>query len=263
MSINSPVLDGCKIVMPFRFSLSNWLNQKGVRFSKRSQFWGLVIVFLVLAGLFSLWSFSPLARLKDPEVLRSLLDRGQDQAALPLLLIIAYLLGGVLLFPTTVLNVAGVLLLGPWQGFQYACLGNLASAAFNYSLVRFLGSKIVGDISGQRMINWSKRLSRNELLSMILIRNLPLSFGLVSMWAAVSKFSLWNYFLGTLLGMLPGLILVCFLAQGIRQMIYTPDLKLLLMILAAGLILYLAFRKLRRHLQRRAEIELKQTGPKK
>ncbi|MGM0425401.1 MAG: TVP38/TMEM64 family protein [Thermodesulfobacteriota bacterium] len=218
---------------------------------------------LFLLGLFLLWSFSPLASLRDPEVLRTQLDRIQDHKALPLILTITYILGGVFLFPMSVINMAGVLLLGPWQGFQYAYLGNLASAAFNYFLVRFLGPKMLGDISEQRVISWSKKLAKNELLSMILIRNLPLSFGLVSMWAAISKFSLRDYFLGTMLGMLPGLIAVCFLAQGVRQVIYAPDLKLLLLILAVGLILLLAGRTLRRHLQRKAEIELKQIEKKK
>lgn len=224
---------------------------------------GLGVILILLLGLFLLWNYSPLASFKDPEFLRSQLDQLQNQAALPLILISAYVVGGVFLFPMTVLNMAGVLLLGPWQGFQYAYLGNLTSAAINYLLVRFLGPKMLGDISELRIIKWSKRFSKYELLNMILIRNLPLSFGLVSMWAAVSKFSLRNYLLGTMLGMLPGLILVCFLAQGVRRFIYAPDIKLLLLILIVGLVLVLAVRKLKRHLQRKAEIELNQLEDKK
>lgn len=248
--------------MLLRSRLSNWFLKTGIQPPNKKLLRGLAIVFLVLLGLLLLWIFTPMASWKDPQMLRAELEKVQDHAAWPLIFAAAYLLGGLVMFPVTVLNMTGVLLLGPWQGFQYAWLGNMGSAALNYFLIRFLGARMLGDLSEQKLISWSRRFAKNELLSMILIRNLPVSFGLVSMFAAVSRFSVRDYFLGTMLGMLPGLILVCFLAEGLRQFILAPDLKLLLLILAAGLTFFLVGRMLKRHLQRRAESAIQSSKQK-
>lgn len=235
--------------------MSNRLSPKEFWPKNRSRIISLILALILLLGLFYLWQYSPLASWSDPELLREKLSKIKDHQVLPLVLIALYLSAGIFLFPISVLNIAGVLLLGPWKGFQYAYLGNLSSALFSYLLFYFLGRKALRNLSGQKIMGWRKKLAQKGLLSMLILRNFPLSFGLVSMIAAASNFSFKEYTLGTMLGMLPSLILICFLTEGVRQAVYPPNPKWLALALLGCIMVFAACRQIRNYLQSKLELD--------
>src|SRR5262249_57296527 len=79
----------------------------------------------------------------------------KDYPAAFYLVVAAYLLGNLFLFPVTVLNVATVLTFGPIQGNLYGLVGWLASAAMGYGVGRGIGQEIVNRVARF----WGRRVS--------------------------------------------------------------------------------------------------------
>jgi phospholipase D1/2 len=84
---------------------------------------GAVIVALMLA-----WRFTPLASLARPDTIRQWFAAIAQAPAAPLLVIAAFVGGGLMVFPVLVLIAATAAAFGPWLGFAYAFAGGLASA---------------------------------------------------------------------------------------------------------------------------------------
>lgn len=190
---------------------------------------GMTAVFcslLLLLGLAMLWRWSPLAEYLNVESIRWIISELKSTVYLPLILLLAYLIAGMTMFPMTVLNTAAVLVVGPWKGFEYAYLGNLASALFTFLVVRYAGRERLQRISGPKLLGLSRRAANKGLLSIIILRNLPIGFTTASMAAAVSHVSFRDYLLGSMLGMLPAILLICLLAGSIYNFLLQPKLGL-------------------------------------
>ena len=121
----------------------------------------------------------------------------------------AYVLGGLLLVPVTLLIGATVLVFGPIEGALYAMGGALASAASTYAIGRALGRDLVRRLAGRGLNALSRRLAKQGLLAMALVRLLPLApFSVVNAVAGASHIGWRDFLLGTLLGMAPGIVVI-------------------------------------------------------
>jgi uncharacterized membrane protein YdjX (TVP38/TMEM64 family) len=224
---------------------------------KQYRILSVAAVGLALAGFTVLWHWSPLAGYADVGRLVRVLREVETHPALPFLFIGAYIGAGLTMFPMTVLNTAVVLICGPWHGLEYAYIGNFASALVTFWVVRFFGRGPLHSVSGGRILQLSEGLARRGVLSVILMRNIPVSFALISAAAAVSHIRFRDYLLGTAMGMLPGILVVCFLAGGIKEMIYRPRWEYIGLLFGAGLVLLYLWKRfidgLRRELRREGE----------
>lgn len=121
----------------------------------------------------------------------------------------AFVLGGLLLVPVTLLIGVAVLVFGPIEGALYAIVGALASAASTYALGRVLGRDVVRRLAGRGLNALSRRLAKTGLLAMTLVRLLPLApFSIVNAVAGASHIGWRDFLLGTLLGMVPGIVVI-------------------------------------------------------
>src|SRR5262245_61768852 len=156
---------------------------------------GLVVLLLLLT-LPALWSWTPL---NDRINLATIIEWQQsikDYPAAFYLVVAAYLLGSLFLFPVTVLNVATVLTFGPIQGNLYGLVGWLASAAMGYGVGRGIGQEIVNKVArfwGRRVL---EPADRHGFLTVLTVRVFP-----------VGPFTLVNFLIGSansLLGFFSG-----------------------------------------------------------
>ncbi|TVM18295.1 hypothetical protein DPQ33_05955 [Oceanidesulfovibrio indonesiensis] len=164
------------------------------------------MILLVIAGVV-VWKFSGLGDDISAESLAGLGGELHDKVwALPVLIGI-YSIGGVLMAPITVLIVATALIFSPFLAAVYSMAGCLANAAVTYGLGLMLGSRFVRKLAGKRINELSRRLAHSGVLTVALVRNLPIApFSVVNMVAGASHIRFWDYLLGTFLGMLPGVI---------------------------------------------------------
>ncbi|MGA9827133.1 MAG: VTT domain-containing protein [Rhodanobacteraceae bacterium] len=163
---------------------------------------------LVLCTLLGLWLLTPLRDWVDIDRLVGLAERFGSTPLVPLVLFGAFVAGGLIAFPVNVLIAVTIILCGPLPGALYALIGSLLSAQVLYEVGRWFGRGALRRFSGQRLESLRRRLARRGLLAIVIVRLLPIApYSVVNLVSGVAHIDRRVYALGTLLGMLPGIVL--------------------------------------------------------
>jgi uncharacterized membrane protein YdjX (TVP38/TMEM64 family) len=143
----------------------------------------------------------------------------------PLLVISAFIFGGMIAFPVTLMVMATVLVFGPWWGIIYALTGSGLSALAVFGAGRLLGRDVVRRFAGSLLNRLSQKLSDSGLAAVITVRIVPVApFSVVNLVAGVSEIRLKDFAIGTFVGMLPGVTAITLLADRISESIRDPGL---------------------------------------
>jgi uncharacterized membrane protein YdjX (TVP38/TMEM64 family) len=190
---------------------------------------GLLIVLLVL-----IWRFTPLAAMTHPAAIREWFTGFADSPSAPAIVLGVFIVAGLLVFPVTVLIAATAATFGPWLGFVYAAAGALASAVVAYGVGALAGRQTLEDVMGPRLNRVRRTITRRGVFAIAAIRMVPIApFTLVNLVAGASKIPLFDYVLGTVIGMLPGLIVISLLGSQIVNILAEPTPANLLLLLLA------------------------------
>jgi phosphatidylserine/phosphatidylglycerophosphate/cardiolipin synthase-like enzyme/uncharacterized membrane protein YdjX (TVP38/TMEM64 family) len=187
----------------------------------------LLKVGLLIAGVLAmaaLWRWTPLGAWLD---IASVQDAGEwirRQPLSPLLVAAGYILGGLIAFPVTLMVVATVLVFGPWWGLAYALIGAELSALLLFWAGRRLGRDTVRRFAGSLLNRVSQRLSEAGVATVVTFRIVPVApFSVINLIAGVSEIHWRDFALGTLVGMMPGVLTIVFLADRIVASLRTPS----------------------------------------
>jgi len=192
------------------------------------RFAALVAMTLLLIALALAWRYTPIREHLNLSALIGLAQHLRDLPATPLLVILAYVVGGLLMVPVTLLIAATGIVFGFMPGALYALAGALASAGAGYALGALLGREVVRRLLGARVNRLSRRVARRGILAMIVLRSLPLApYGVVNVVSGASHIRLRDYLLGTTLGMLPGIVLTTAFAHNLVMAIRRPGAETL------------------------------------
>lgn len=190
---------------------------------------GLIIVVLMLA-----WRFSPLATLADPDTVRDRLAEIADTPGAPAIVLAIFVIGGLLVFPVTLLIAATAATFGPWLGFAYAAAGAIASAIVTYEAGVVVGRRALEDVLGPRLNRIRRSIARRGVLAIAVVRLVPIApYTLVNLAAGASKIPRADYLIGTILGLMPGLIAISALGHQIFSIITEPTLANVILFLLA------------------------------
>ncbi len=108
--------------------------------------------------------------------------------------------------PVMILIAVTILAFGPWWGFWYALFGMTASAMLTFWIGRLLGRRVVDYLPGSRVHRISRALAAKGVLTVVTLRILPLApFSILNAMAGASHIRTRDFFMGTVLGELPGL----------------------------------------------------------
>ncbi len=187
----------------------------------------LKIVLLVAGALAlgALWRWTPAGEWLDMQSAKAAGQWIREQPFRPALVLVAYVLGGMVAFPVTLMVVATVVLFGPWWGALYVLAGSQASAITVFWVGRWLGRDAVRRFAGNLFNRLSRKLSASGLMAVITFRIVPVApFSVINLIAGVSGIHPRDYLLGTLVGMLPGMIATVILADRLAVSLSQPDL---------------------------------------
>lgn len=212
---------------------------------------GLVLLALALIALALAWRYTPLREWLNPEALVATAQVLESLPFTPLLVIGAYVVGGLLMVPVMLLIAVTGIVFGWWPGAPYALAGTLCAAAAGYGVGAALGRDIVRRLLGARLNRLSRRVARRGTLAMIVIRLLPLApFGVINLACGASHIRLRDYLLGTLIGTTPGILLTTAFAHNLILAVRDPSQQTLGILLIVVLLLAGFAIALRRLLQR-------------
>ncbi|PWK35017.1 VTT domain-containing protein [Cupriavidus plantarum] len=218
----------------------------------------LVLLLVVLAGLAFAWRYTPLREWADFRAVLALVQRVDDMPLAPLAMMAAYVIGGLVLMPVTVLIVVTVVVFGPLYGGALALCGTVLSAATGYGIGRMLGRNAVRRFGGNRLNRLSQQVGEHGILAMVVMRLVPVApFTLVNLVVGASRIRLRDCLLGTMIGMTPGILISASLVDRIAAAARNPGpltfaLVLAVLLLPASVLLLLRRRKRRREAHARA-----------
>jgi len=211
--------------------------------------WGLVLA--ALFGLAALWRLTPLPTLLSVERMAALGRALRQHPAAPLLVLVAYLAGGLALFPITLMLTATALVFDPGRGLAYGLGGALASAALTYGLGRLVGRFRPSWLSGPRVSRVRAQLKRRGMVAVIAARLLPVgNFSIINMVAGALGIRFRDFMLGNVVGLLPGILGLTIFADRLGRVLRHPGPRNIATLVALAAAIVGAVWWLRRRLAR-------------
>ena len=160
-----------------------------------------------------------------------------------MLVLAVFVVGGAVAFPVTILILATGAVFGPWLGLFYSATGAVASALAMYFVGSRFGQEALGRLLGRRWKHMLDRVRYRGLLTVVALRALPVApFTLVNLAAGASAIRLADFILGTLIGMVPGLVAMAVLGDRLTSLLAHPSVgNVALLVLCVALWVGLSF----------------------
>ncbi len=186
----------------------------------------IILTIVVVLGLAALWRWTPLSDWLNIYTVTASAEWLKRHPFSPLLVPLAYVVFGLVSFPVTLMIMATIIVYGPWWGGWYALLGTTLSAMVMFLLGHLLGKNIVSQFSGSLVNRINQQLSNSGLMAVITFRIIPVApFSLINLVAGVSAISFRDFCLGTLIGIIPGITAIAFVADRLSESLRQPDMS--------------------------------------
>ena len=185
----------------------------------------VIVLIAAVLGLAAIWRWTPAGEWIDIGYAIEAAEWIRHQPLTPLLVLAAHVVGGLVAFPVTLMIIATVIVFGPWWGIGYALIGATLSALTTFGAGRLLGRDAVQRLSGSLLNRISRALRKSGLMMVITLRIVPVApFTIINITAGVSGIRLRDFALGTVVGLLPGVVAISLLADRIAASLRRPDL---------------------------------------
>ncbi|RJG06110.1 hypothetical protein D3870_08920 [Noviherbaspirillum cavernae] len=186
---------------------------------------GLGALAVVLVLLAVAWRWTPLREYANLDSLVGFARGLDDLPFTPLAVVASYVIAGLVMMPVSLMIAVTGVVFGPVAGASYAIAGSLLSAAATYGIGWRLGRETVRRLVGARVNRLSQRIARRGIVAMIIVRMLPIApFTLVNLVAGASHISFRDFMIGTLLGMLPGIVVMVTFVHYLAEAVRTPSM---------------------------------------
>lgn len=207
-------------------------NAKPAGSKRRKMLLQLGVAAAVASLLALVWKLTPLSRLR-PEQVAQWLESFEKIGWAPGVFVAAYVVGGLVMFPVTLLGAASAIVFPPLKAVSVTFTGIMLSAALLYGI----GAKVFGESSGKRLAPVIKRvkehLSDQGVITIAALRMVPLApFTLVNLAAGSIGVRFRDYMLGTALGVAPGMTLVVLFGRQVRAFWKDPGATAVILVLA-------------------------------
>ncbi|NJL53388.1 MAG: TVP38/TMEM64 family protein [Hydrococcus sp. SU_1_0] len=154
------------------------------------------------------------------------IDRQQFQGWLenmggfaPVIYILLYTVGTLLILPSTPLNLTGGAFFGVWWGTLWTTIAALVAAIAAFAFTRTIGRELVGQKLAGRWHAVDAEIRQGGLFYLFAIRLLPIiPYGIVNFVAGLTSIKFKDYLIGTLLGTLPGVLPFVMMGAGITEL---------------------------------------------
>jgi len=189
----------------------------------RRLIFGWVLLLAVITALAASWRWTPLNHWLNIDALYTEAERLAEMPLMPVLLLVAYVIGTLVAVPLTVLVVVTLLAFGTWLGLVYAFLGALLGALSSFWVGRALSRNAVRRLAGSRLNALSQRLAQRGLLAVIAVRVVPIApFTVINLVAGASHISFRDFIIGTTVGLLPGIVAISLFTDRILASLKSP-----------------------------------------
>lgn len=187
-----------------RWTLMNWKGEiKHLLKSRGPKILGLIFWISIFVGFSKYKAANELSNL---DLAKNLYNFITGTTYGPLLYIIVYALRPIIFFPATLLTLLSGALFGFWQGVLFTVFGENMSANFAYFLGRVFGKDILPEDGVGILNKWQEKVQKRGFESVLIMRFIYLPFDAVNYGCGILRVKWKEYFLATLIGIMPGLM---------------------------------------------------------
>jgi phospholipase D1/2 len=191
-----------------------------VRISAKTQG---IIMLLALLGCAAAWHWTPLNYWVTFETVAAWEQSIKNHSAAPYMIVAAYLLGGLVLFPITLLTAVTIFTFGPVAGNIYSLIGWLLSATLGYGMGRLLGRDWLRSLVGDRLSYLNREGDRTGVLTVLALRIVPVApFTVVNLFIGASRIRFRDFTIGSVIGRVPGLLALTLFEVQLKSLIRAP-----------------------------------------
>jgi uncharacterized membrane protein YdjX (TVP38/TMEM64 family) len=153
----------------------------------------------------------------DQEQIQAWLERVGIWA--PIIYIILYTIGTILILPSTPLNLSGGAIFGIWWGTLWTSIAALIAAIVAFAFTRTVGRDAVSRKLAGRWEAMDAEMRQGGVFYMFAIRLLPLiPYGIVNFAAGLTSIRFRDYLMGTFLGTVPGILPFVMMGSGLQAL---------------------------------------------
>lgn len=226
-------------------------DKQSERGKQRRRIWIGIGVLVLLFAAAAAWKWTPLADLIDINRTARWAATLRDSPARHFYLLAAYVIGSVLLVPITLLILITAIVFGPVLGTVYASIGCLVGAVVTYAIGYFLGKDFVRKMAGSKWKRVEESIGKTGIIAVATLRLLPVApFTVVNIVSGAFKVPPRDYFVGSILGLVPGIVVTNLFAHQFQSAIRDPGIGTFLLLLALIAISVVGTIWLKRRLQR-------------
>ena len=143
--------------------------------------------------------------------------------------------------PQWMLITGTILAFGPWEGGALAWVGSLAAAMLGYWLGNLLGAERLRKLDAKLIRKLSAAVRKNGFMTSLVVRLVPTGPAiLVNLAAGVSRMKFRHFLAGTAIGIIPKIIVVALVAQGMISGL-SGNILAVFFALLAGVAIYLSW----------------------
>ena len=123
----------------------------------------------------------------------------------PLIFMGLYVIGPIVVFPTSILSLAAAFAYGLWPGMLYIVIGATGAGITGYVMGRFFGDSVLKFHQSKWAGSIYERMKGQGFLYVFVLRLIPLvGFDILSYLAGMTRVKFASFVLATVIGMLPG-----------------------------------------------------------
>jgi phospholipase D1/2 len=170
-----------------------------------------------------LWRYTPLAQFVTPRRIAEWLASFKEIPGAPLIVVVLFVLSGLIAFPLTLMIAATGMAFDPLLALCISVVGALASASVTYLIgARWLHGMTKAALGTARE-KVHAALHHGGIIAVAALRTLPVApFTIVNVVAGSLRVPFRDYFLGTLLGIAPGTLMMTAFGARLRRTFMNP-----------------------------------------
>jgi uncharacterized membrane protein YdjX (TVP38/TMEM64 family) len=177
---------------------TNWLQ-------KHAQKLIALIFWLTLIGIYQ-W-YVTANQLSPLQVVQQLLGFLKNGLWGVIIYIVLYAIRPLILFPSTILTLAGGFVFGPFLGVLYTIIASNISSTIAFYVGQFFGKGLLRDDGSDGLVQrYARRLRENSFETVMIMRFIFLPYDFVSYLSGFLKIKFIPFILATALGSIPGTI---------------------------------------------------------
>jgi len=199
----------------------------------------VVLLLVIFVGGIALFRWSPLSEYASPQIIADFFRGLGTPWWSPLVFVPLYAVTTALGMPGTIPTLAGGAIFGVARGMLFNTVGANFGALGAFLISRYLGRDFVERVLKGKGATLDEKIGEHGFSTMLYLRLIPLvPFNALNFGAGISRVSLRDYVLGTLIGMIPGTLVYTYFADAlIRGTGAARREAFLHFLLAAGLLI--------------------------